>query len=243
VTADDPTPVEELLGAYALDAVDDHERRQVEAYLRANPEARAEVEGHREVAALLATTGDRAPVGVWDRIADALEGRAPRPGPALAAVLPARRSAWRVALVASAAAAVVAAAVAITVVVRDDTARLPVVDDAIEQAYGEAWADPAARRVRLVSEDDTLTADAVVEPAGVGFLSAGGLPELPTTETYQLWGVYDDGDVISLGVLGSRPAIEPFTAEGNVEALVITRERAGGVVSSTSGALLVGDVS
>ena len=31
--ADEREPIDELLGAYALDAVDDHERRQVEAYL------------------------------------------------------------------------------------------------------------------------------------------------------------------------------------------------------------------
>ena len=81
-----------------------------------------------------------------------------------------------------------------------------------------------------------------MQPDGVGFLSAGTLPELPASETYQLWGVYSDGDVISLGVVGNRPAIEPFAADGELDALVITREAAGGVVSSTSGALLVGEV-
>ena len=95
----------------------------------------------------------------------------------------------------------------------------------------------------LASEDGTLSAEAVVQPDGVGFLSAGTLPELPASETYQLWGVYSDGDVISLGVVGNRPAIEPFAAYGELDALVITREAAGGVVSSTSGALLLGAVA
>ena len=83
-------------------------------------------------------------------------------------------------------------------------------------------------------------AEAVLEPSGLGFLSASELPALPESETYQLWGVYADDDVISLGVIGNRPGIEPFTAEGDVQAVVITREAAGGVVSSTSGAFLVG---
>jgi hypothetical protein len=65
---------------------------------------------------------------------------------------------------------------------------------------------------------------------------------LPAEETYQLWGVYSDGDVISLGVVGNRPGIEPFTADGELDALVITREVAGGVMASTSGALLVGEL-
>ena len=80
-------------------------------------------------------------------------------------------------------------------------------------------------------------------PTGTGFLSASDLPELPDTETYQLWGVYGDDDVISLGVLGNRPGIEPFTAEDDVQTLVITREQAGGVMASTTGAVLVGELS
>ena len=79
-------------------------------------------------------------------------------------------------------------------------------------------------------------------PAGTGFLSAGDLPELPDTETYQLWGVYGDDDVISLGVLGNRPD-QAFTADDDVMALVITREQAGGVPQSVTGAVLVGELS
>ena len=37
-----------------------------------------------------------------------------------------------------------------------------------------------------------FTADAVVLPNGTGFLAADDLPELPDTETWQLWGVYGD---------------------------------------------------
>jgi anti-sigma-K factor RskA len=243
--AEDHEPIEELLGAYALDALDEHERRQVEAYVEVNPRARAEVEAHREVATMLAFSGAPAPDGVWDRIVAALEERPPAPGPELARVLPmerSRRSRWT--SIGGAAAAAIAAAVAavvITVAVRDDVAPVASPSDAVEEAFGDAWADPDGRRAVLVSDvDDGLRAEAVVEPSGLGFLSASGLPELPQSETYQLWGVYGDDDVISLGVIGNRPGIEPFTAEGDVQAVVITREAAGGVVSSTSGALLVG---
>ena len=83
-----PQDVEELLGAYALDAVDDDERRIVEDYLATNPRARAEVQQHREVATMLAFTGAPAPEGLWDRIAASIEGQPPQPGPELAKVLP-----------------------------------------------------------------------------------------------------------------------------------------------------------
>jgi len=83
--------IQELLGAFALDAVDDVECDVIEAHLAGCPRCRAEVEGHRETAALLAHSGERAPEGVWDRIAEALEEAPPaldlariaplRPGP------------------------------------------------------------------------------------------------------------------------------------------------------------------
>jgi anti-sigma-K factor RskA len=235
-------PMVELLGAYALDAVDDGERADVEAYLATDPRARAEVARHREVAALLAVGSERPPEGLWDRIAGALEEPAPAPGPRLARVLPIeqaprRRRAW-LGGVAAAAAAVVAA-IAVTSVVVGDEDRLTG-DAAIAAAYDDALASPEGRRTELVGEDQPFTADAVLLANGTGYLSASDLPELPDTETWQLWGVYGDDDVISLGVLGNRPEVEPFTAHDDVQALVITREQAGGVPQSTTGAVLVG---
>lgn len=234
--------LDELLGAYALDAVEPAERDEVEAYVAEHPDARAEVWEMRQAAAVLAQRGGPAPPGVWDRIVAALEERPPRLSSQLA-VVGTRRPRRQVALLAAAAVLVAASAGVIAAVVgdrlidRDETA-----DGAIEEAYGSAWADPDGRRTQLTSTDGTLSADAVVGTDGVGFLSAGRLPELPVSETYQLWGVYDDGDVISLGVVGGRPEIEPFAAEGPIDALVITREVAGGVTASTSGALLVGEL-
>jgi len=82
--------LDELLGAYALDAVDPDEARRVEEYLADNPRAAAEVQEHREVASMLAFSGATAPEGVWDRITGELEGvDAPAPIGQLAALLPA----------------------------------------------------------------------------------------------------------------------------------------------------------
>lgn len=69
--------IEELLGAYALDAVDPDERRLVEAHLAECPRCRAELAGHLEVASWMAGGGSRAPEGIWDRIAEAIEEPAP----------------------------------------------------------------------------------------------------------------------------------------------------------------------
>jgi len=59
--------IEELLGAYALDAVDANEKRAVEEYLANNPRARAEVEiSFREYArAGVPLTALSLAAGVW----------------------------------------------------------------------------------------------------------------------------------------------------------------------------------
>jgi anti-sigma factor RsiW len=75
----DVPQIEELIGAYALDAVDDDEREVVEQHLAVCARCRAELAEHREVAALLAYDGKPAPSDVWDRIVSSLE----EPPPAL----------------------------------------------------------------------------------------------------------------------------------------------------------------
>ena len=69
--------IAELLGAWALDAVDDDEWHAVAAHLEECPRCRAEVAQHLEVVALLANSGADAPEGLWDRIAGELDGGAP----------------------------------------------------------------------------------------------------------------------------------------------------------------------
>src|SRR3954449_3338683 len=83
--------IEELLGAYALDAVDGDEQEAIEVHLRECPRCRAEVADHREVAALLAHGGQPAPDGIWDRIVDSLEEAPPRLNLAPVAPLARRR--------------------------------------------------------------------------------------------------------------------------------------------------------
>src|SRR5262245_8963130 len=72
--------LDDLLGAFALDAVDGEEREQVEQYLERSPRARAVVAEYRQTAAFLAPSGTEAPPGLWDRIEDRLaEGPAGEP--------------------------------------------------------------------------------------------------------------------------------------------------------------------
>lgn len=234
-----------LLGAYALDAVDDDERRAVEAYLARDPRARAEVQEHREVASMLAWSGSDAPEGLWDRIAASIEEAAPEPSGALAQVLSierprrapsSRRRAARAVGAWAIAAAAVAAVAVIAVDVTDDP---PSPRSALEQVVDDAFGDPSSKVVTLRSDTSATVVRAVIEADGRGYLVAGALPALDGARTYQLWGVVGDQKV-SLGLLGARPGTESFRADGDVAALAITVEVAGGVVSSANAPVVVG---
>lgn len=248
--------LDELLGAYALDAVSDEERRAVEQYLMINPRARQEVGEHREVATMLAWSGMSAPDGLWDRIAAQIDTQdAPSPTGQLASVLArgnadatpngttaspvpslddARRSraakrGWRTAgsWVAASAAAAVVAIVAVTVIGGDDTDQQP-----LAAAVSDARADRDSLVATLVNADGAVGAEVVIDQDGHGYVLGGALPTLPADQTYQLWGVIGE-QVISLGVLGANPEIEPFSAGGEtVSQVVVTIESAGAVVSN-----------
>jgi anti-sigma-K factor RskA len=229
--------LDELLGAYALDAVSPDEARRVQDYLAINPKAAAEVREHREVATMLAFTGMDAPEGLWSRIEQELDAPAPVPGPELARVMsideaPSRRRFASIApWVASAAAAAIVAVVAIGIA---DRATAPT--DPIVAAYEEADADRDSMRATLVADGSSFEAIAVIDQDGHGFVRAGQLPALDSNQTYQLWGVVDTGgdepDVISLGIFGPNPELETFTSETPVVALAITIEEAPGVISN-----------
>ena len=225
--------LDELLGAYALDAVSDEERRAVENYLMVNPKARAEVEEHREVATMLAWSGADAPDGLWERIAGSLDEAPPTPRGELADVLSydagtkRRRSRGRTFAMwagASAAAAVIA------------VVAVSVIDSGSTETGGLTAAADAAREdgdssiTTIAAPDGAGGVEAIIDEDGHGFLLASELPELPADRTYQLWGLIND-QAISLGVLGHNPELETFSVDAPVTALVITNEVAGGVMT------------
>lgn len=63
----------ELLGAYALDALEPQEAAQVERHLHECVRCVVEVAQHHEVAGLLANSGGAAPENLWPRIAERLD--------------------------------------------------------------------------------------------------------------------------------------------------------------------------
>src|SRR5258708_6401593 len=59
----------DLLGAYALDAVDGDEFTELESHLEACPRCRAELDSLRDVAAAMGNSVEPPPEGLWSQIA------------------------------------------------------------------------------------------------------------------------------------------------------------------------------
>ena len=73
--------IQELLGGYALDAVDPETAAMVQRHLAECVKCSIEVSQHHEVAGLLANSGGESPAGLWDGIASQIDGN-PKPSPA-----------------------------------------------------------------------------------------------------------------------------------------------------------------
>ena len=69
--------IQELLGAYALDAVDKETAALVEQHLAGCVRCSVEVSQHHEVAGLLANSGGASPASLWDGIASQLDSSTP----------------------------------------------------------------------------------------------------------------------------------------------------------------------
>jgi hypothetical protein len=244
--------LDDLLGAFALDAVDGDERAEVDEYLRRSPRARATVAEYRETAALLAHTGTEAPPGLWDRIEGSVAEEMPPPdAPTPAAVVPLRpRRAGRLRRVAAAAAAaaavLVVGALLVKVVQQDDR-----IDDLAREAdrgsllaaADAAARDPKAADVRLASTDGSVVARVAYLPDGNGFLTESNLRRLPPELTYQLWarvGPQESTGVVSAGVLGPDPGVSAFRVRGPVREFLITEEQAPGVATTVNPAIVRG---
>ncbi|MEY2404008.1 MAG: hypothetical protein QOD38_1559 [Acidimicrobiaceae bacterium] len=229
--------LQELLGAYAIDAVERDEAAAVDAHLLECPRCRAEVAELREMAALLAHSGADAPDGVWDRISSSLTETPPP------LRLEVRRPRQRLASIVT-----FAVAAAVIVVLAISVQRLGSQVDDLERggqnatvaiAAQDAMTSPDARVARLTGPDGRV-AVAVVRANGQGYFLGGGLPVLDH-RIYQLWGATSSGQIASLGTLPG-PGVYAFTADPSVSVVMVTEE-ASPVLSPTSAAIATGTLA
>jgi anti-sigma-K factor RskA len=249
-----PAELDELLAVYALDAVDEHERAQVEEWIARTPRARREVDELREAASMLTSTlgaDDDVPTDLWSRIESHL-AEAPPPL-RLAPVFDlddarrdestrrprSNRGAW---LVGIAATLVAVLAIAFAVVeaqrnsdqdARLDQMALDMRGRVMEEVATTAAMEPGARTAHLVSDNGDVMANVVTTADGRGYLVVKKLPKLPEGQTYQLWALMPDGmtpTMVSVGVLGRSPTVSAFTTDTKVMGYGLTMEDAPGVM-------------
>lgn len=234
---------EELLGAYALDAVDGDEAEAVELHLRDCVRCRAEVAGHREMATLLAHSGTPAPEGLWDRIAREIGDAPSTDAPILRFSTGKQRppTTWISALAVAAAVIVVLGFQVVRLNQKVQGIPAALSSQSVNTLAQAALLDPDSQRVRLQPTSTGPAADAVILRDGHGYLIMKGQQALPYDRTYQLWAV-TPGGTVSLGVLGSSPDVVAFSAAGDVQALAVTVERSGGVISSDQQPVLAGQL-
>ncbi|MCU1496837.1 MAG: Anti-sigma factor RskA [Acidimicrobiales bacterium] len=254
----------ELLGAYALDAVDPEERERIEVHLRTCPWCAAEVAEHRETAAFLSHSGTDAPEGVWDRIAAELSPPAPPlrmsfspsgevdpldpagsatqlPGPPEAPGRPTvvpfgrRTVPMRIFTAVLAAAACLLVALGIAITV-----------DRGGNSGGPGDENANTELEVKLKGSSKLSGIALVDSSGKGHLVAPELPDPGEGDLYQLWGQVD-GVVISLGTFGADTDSVPFQVDpehlDKVQAFMVTEEKVPGVPSSSNEPVIVGAVA
>lgn len=226
---------QELLAAYALDAVEADEAEAIELHLRECPRCRAEVAEHRETAGMLASGHTPAPIGVWETIAASLDEEA-RPLRAAPVLAMGRR--WRRAVPVAVASVAAAAIALLGVRVVDQGQQLDHVRGALQDrtllsSALAAQAHPDARRVHLRSPTGSVLAQAVITPDGTGFVWGDGLPPVAPSRTYQLW-VLSGQQRLSAGILGADPHVSAFRVAVPVDGFAITAEAAPGAQAPTT---------
>lgn len=221
---DEHRELQALLGAFALDAVDADEARQVELHIRDCPVCREEVAGYLEIAGML-------PLVLGHEEEEPVAEVIPMP----------TRGRW---LSVAAAVAIVALSAGLVV----QTTRLGDVERQLAAADLSALALAAegvdgASTMVLADGAGHAVATVVLLPDGTGLLTIEGLPEVSEGRVYQLWGVMDD-EVVSVGLAGAGPGTTTFTADAlRLQALVLTEEEAGGVAVSEADPLAIVEIS
>jgi len=244
-----PEELRELLGAYALDALEPDERKQVDELLLADASARAELHELEQAAAWLGHASLRPPESVWDAIAaevdQDLAGDAPEtdaePEPdsnvvPITARRPGRMSQW---LIAAAAVVILAiGAVGVFALVGSSSSSSK---DPASEALARATRNPKARTVILRSTDGKYSAVTAVLPNGTGYLSSAAMPAAPKGRALQLWSITPHGPV-SLGLMHGHSDLHTFRIVPATRELAITSEPKGGSPAPTGALIVSGDL-
>ena len=247
----------DLLPGYALDALDDSERRAVERLLESDADARRSLDEYRDVVAAFAVETEppaalranvlelvrntpQLPATTVSAVPDVADEHAPgavapEAGDGVVVDLASRRRRrWGAAVAAVAAAAAIAVPTTIAVQVTADRDRLR----EQSQVVAEMLADPDAAILRGAVEGGGQASVLVADDDM--FFRAADLPDLAADRAYQLWVVAEDGSVSSAGVLSVRDGESTTLVQGSEGVgMAVTVEPEAGSEQPTSDPVVV----
>jgi hypothetical protein len=245
----------ELLASMALDALDTEAHVQVEEHILTCTECQRELDSLREVASALGNTYEAPPEGLWSQIATRLYETDPTDAPSRPVFLgdfePApsgrRRSRRARGFLLTVSLAAAAAIVALALTLSSANGRVANLENALagngHNGVASALATPGHKVVTLSGAGHQVLASLVLLPDGRGYLVKSDMPALPSSETYQLWGIVN-GSPVSIGVMGSTPHAVAFTVATSPAPtkIGVTIEPAGGSLTPTKAMVASGVV-
>jgi anti-sigma-K factor RskA len=218
-----------LLGAFALGALDDDERAQVEQYVLHDTEARAELHQLEHAVAWLGHASPRPSEASWDAVRAemardlAADGHEPAPTSSESATvvdLASRRRSlprWQ---------RVTALAAAIALVLGFGIAMLSVFS---------ADGGSGTTTVALAAPDGRVAVTARLHTDGSGTIVRSSLPRAPAGHEYQLWAQPDPGTSMhSAGLLGTDPHGRHIRVPAHTDRIAISVEPDGGSRAPTT---------
>ena len=229
-----PDELHELLGAFALGALDDDERAQVEDYVLHDADARAELHQLEHAVAWLGHASPRPSEASWEAVraemaadlaADAAGTDAPDTGTeaSLAPVVDLagrRRSVprWQ---------RLTAAAAAVALVLGFGIAMFSVFT-------GDGSSRPTTT-VALAAPDGRVAVTARLHTDGTGTIVRSSLPPAPAGHEYQLWAQPDpSASMHSAGLLGTEPDGRSIRVPAHTDRIAISVEPTGGSPAPTT---------
>jgi anti-sigma-K factor RskA len=230
-----------LTGAYALDAVDDVERRRFEEHLLGCPGCAQEVHELRATAVRLGlAVTEQPPARLHDRVLTEISGvRQDRPRRPVShrARLTARRT-WLVRVGAVAAAIALAGAATLGVLVARADHQLAGTRAQLAEAQplSRVLSAPDAHTISATADGNEGTATLVVSnELDAGILTVSAMPSPPAGHAYQAWVIGPDGPH-SAGLLSSTGAAPPRLVHGlrAESSIAVTVEPASGSLVPTS---------
>lgn len=229
-----PEELRSLLGAFALGAVNDAEREQVEEFVLDDRDARAELHQLEHAVAWLGHASPRPQSESWGAVraeidADLLTDQTPTPGVVVPlASFESRRTThgWRrVTAVAAAAVIFLGAAVAVARTIDHDSSVTP------------------TRTVALRAPGGSTTVVAKIAANGDGAIDTSDLPIPPAGHVYQLWAQPTVTTAMhSAGILGRSPGGSHIRVPTNSVRIAISVEPDGGSRAPTTKPVAISDL-